>query len=75
MRIVFENDNIYAISPLNMANEIISALLARGEEERAWEWEEATRRCLDICKTIEFLEIWRKQNQRSFEERLEQKYV
>ena len=66
MKIVFEDDNIYSVSPLNMANEIIDALAKRIDESSIC-IEERMSFALDVCKTIEFMEIWRKQNQSRIE--------
>lgn len=66
MKIVFENDNFYGVSPLGMANEIIEALAKRVDDNIGTPYEEIMVHYLDICKTIEFLEVWRKQNQPRF---------
>ena len=80
MRIVFEDDNVYTVSPLNMANEIINALLIRTDELKNEymtipSWNEVVERHLDVCKAIEFLEIWRKQNQPIWEKEKEKNHV
>ena len=63
MKIVFENDNFYSVSPIGMATEIINALAKRVDDNIGTPYDEVVAGYFDICKTIEFLEIWRKQNQ------------
>lgn len=70
MKIVFENDNFYSVSPIGMATEIINALAKRVDDNISTPYDEVVNGYFDICKTIEFLEIWRKQNQPRFEKEL-----
>ena len=68
MKIKFEDDNIYGVTPLNMANEIIDALANR--EHSSFSFDEEMNHYLNMCKTIEFLEMWRRQNQPRIEKEL-----
>ena len=73
MKVILEGDitKVGGETPLSIADALIDSLVQRVYASDLSEYFEMLN-LLDVCKIIEFMELWRKQNQPLFERNLEE---